>query len=70
MDVSISSSFLSDVSKRTVIVLIDKFFFIRLAKEMLSYRIALSDAAAYNARLFGYEGWRYLINYIYIFFLL
>ncbi|CAF3928914.1 unnamed protein product [Rotaria magnacalcarata] len=30
-----------------------------LAKEMLSYRIALRDSAADNARLFGYEGWRY-----------
>ncbi|CAF1270300.1 unnamed protein product [Adineta steineri] len=34
-------------------------FYPTLAKEMLSYRIALSDAAAYNARLFGYEGWRF-----------
>lgn len=31
----------------------------RLAKEILSYRIALRDSAADNARLFGYEGWRY-----------
>ena len=30
----------------------------RLAKEILSYRIALGDAAADNAQLFGYTGWR------------
>ncbi|CAF1103336.1 unnamed protein product [Rotaria sordida] len=30
-----------------------------LAKEILSYRIALRDAAMYNAKLFGYVGWRY-----------
>jgi hypothetical protein len=77
MDVSISSSFLSYVSEMiryfsTIMldftennncVLIDEFFFIRLAKEILSYRIALRDSAAYNALLFGYEGWRYLIHY-------
>ncbi|CAF2078358.1 unnamed protein product [Rotaria magnacalcarata] len=34
-------------------------FYPNLAKEMLSYRIALRDSAADNARLFGYEGWRY-----------
>jgi hypothetical protein len=31
----------------------------RLAKEILSYRIAQGDAAAYNARLLNNEGWRY-----------
>ncbi|CAF4451865.1 unnamed protein product [Rotaria sp. Silwood2] len=30
-----------------------------LAKEILSYRIGLRDSASYNARLFGYEGWRF-----------
>ncbi|CAF0972643.1 unnamed protein product [Rotaria sp. Silwood1] len=30
-----------------------------LAKEILSYRIALGDSAAENARLLGYEGWRF-----------
>lgn len=35
----------------------DAFRF-RLAKEILSYRIALRDAAADNAKIFGYEGWR------------
>ncbi|CAM4963855.1 unnamed protein product [Rotaria socialis] len=34
-------------------------FYPTLAKEILSYRIALRDSAAYNARLFGYEGWRF-----------
>ncbi|CAF3981203.1 unnamed protein product [Rotaria sp. Silwood2] len=34
-------------------------FYPTLAKEILSYRIALRDAATYNADLFGYEGWRY-----------
>ncbi|CAF4972350.1 unnamed protein product [Rotaria sp. Silwood1] len=34
-------------------------FYPTLAKEILSCRIALHDAAAYNARLFGYEGWRF-----------
>lgn len=33
-------------------------FYPTLAKEILSYRIALRDAAAYNAQLTGYEGWR------------
>ncbi len=42
----------------------DEVFFTRLAKEILSYRIALRDAAVDNARLFGYEGWRYLINFL------
>ena len=32
--------------------------YVRLAKEILSYRIAVRDAAAYNAHLFGYQGWR------------
>ncbi|CAF3721880.1 unnamed protein product [Rotaria sordida] len=34
-------------------------FYPTLAKEILSYRIALRDAAMYNAELFGYVGWRY-----------
>ncbi|CAF3539667.1 unnamed protein product [Rotaria sp. Silwood1] len=34
-------------------------FYPTLAKEILSYRIALRDAAAHNAHLFGYIGWRY-----------
>ncbi len=60
MDVSISSSFLSYVSKKNNNrVDRDELFFTRLAKEILSYRIALRDAAADNAHLFGYEGWRY-----------
>ena len=33
-------------------------FYPTLAKEILSYRIALRDAAAHNAQLTGYEGWR------------
>ncbi|UJR10942.1 hypothetical protein I4U23_015127 [Adineta vaga] len=34
-------------------------FYPTLAKEILSYRIALRDSAADNARLFGYVGWRF-----------
>ncbi|CAF1657300.1 unnamed protein product, partial [Didymodactylos carnosus] len=34
-------------------------FYPTLAKEILSYRIALKDSAIYNAKLFGYEGWRF-----------
>ncbi|CAF2594072.1 unnamed protein product [Rotaria sp. Silwood2] len=34
-------------------------FYPTLAKEILSYRIALRDSAAENARLLGYEGWRF-----------
>ncbi|CAF4575481.1 unnamed protein product [Rotaria socialis] len=34
-------------------------FYPTLAKEILSYRIALRDSAVDNARLFGYEGWRF-----------
>ncbi|CAF3541630.1 unnamed protein product [Rotaria sp. Silwood1] len=34
-------------------------FYPTLAKEILSYRIALRESAADNARLFGYEGWRF-----------
>ncbi|CAF5169578.1 unnamed protein product, partial [Rotaria magnacalcarata] len=30
-----------------------------LAKEILSYRIALRESAVHNARVFGYEGWRF-----------
>jgi hypothetical protein len=42
----------------------------RLAKEILSYRIALRDAAVDNARLFGYEGWRYVTHFMYSFFVI
>lgn len=62
MDVSIRSSILSYVSKENKMGSIVKCILIRLAKEILSYRIALRDAAADNARLFGYQGWRYSIN--------
>ncbi|CAF1604892.1 unnamed protein product [Adineta ricciae] len=34
-------------------------FYPTLAKEMLSYRIAMNNSAASNADLFGYEGWRF-----------
>ncbi|CAF1060401.1 unnamed protein product [Adineta steineri] len=34
-------------------------FYPTLAKEILSYRIALRDSAIDNAHLFGYEGWRF-----------
>ncbi|CAF0878103.1 unnamed protein product [Rotaria sordida] len=34
-------------------------FYPTLAKEILSYRIAMRESAADNARLFGYEGWRF-----------
>ncbi|UJR32210.1 hypothetical protein I4U23_019675 [Adineta vaga] len=34
-------------------------FYPTLAKEILSYRIALRDSASDNAKLFGYEGWRF-----------
>ncbi|CAF1665004.1 unnamed protein product [Rotaria magnacalcarata] len=34
-------------------------FYPTLAKEILSYRIALRDSAVDNALLFGYEGWRF-----------
>ncbi|CAF1126931.1 unnamed protein product [Adineta steineri] len=34
-------------------------FYPTLAKEILSYRIGLREAAADNAPLFGYEGWRF-----------
>ncbi|CAF4568307.1 unnamed protein product [Rotaria sp. Silwood2] len=35
-------------------------FYPTLAKEILSYRIAMRESAADNTRLFGYEGWRIL----------
>jgi hypothetical protein len=62
MVVSIYTYFLSHIKKRLLFLfkLIKIFRLqIRLAKEILLYRIALRDAAAYNARVFGYEGWGY-----------
>lgn len=34
-------------------------FYPTLAKEILSYRIYASEAAAYNAKFFNNSGWRY-----------
>ena len=65
MDVSTCTSLLSDVRSRTNFISSEtSYCSFRLAKEILSYRIALRDAAADNARLFGYEGWRYSPSFI------